>query len=97
MAINAIYIRADSSAMNETGDEDDNKSGGRIVKATIADSFRGLISFKAGGLYGPIVLRSPNYPPVTPRTFNAIVKLSMILRVVTVRSPSSILLLQYSI
>lgn len=28
MAINAIYIRADSSTMNETGDEDDNKSGG---------------------------------------------------------------------
>lgn len=56
MAINAIYIRADSSAINETGDEDDNKSGGTNRK-TIADSFRGLISFKAGGLYGPIVLR----------------------------------------
>lgn len=39
MAINAIYIRADSSAMNETGDEDDNKSEGTNRKS----NDRGLV------------------------------------------------------
>lgn len=37
MAINAIYIRADSSAMNET--DDDNKSGGTNRKS----NDRGLV------------------------------------------------------